>query len=581
MVLAIFGVLAYSNTFNVPFHFDDTANLEANPVIQNFNFDSIMAAFQSRRAIGLITFQLNYFFAGWNVFWFHLTNLSIHISASLILYYLLTLMMQTPYVVRSGGEELSDVPLPFFVALIFVLHPLQTQAVTYIVQRFASLATLIYLAATVAYLRMRLVQVAKRHLFAVTAIGWFALFILLSLSAFLTKEIAYTLPMAIILIELLFFSHRKEKIVRICVLTAVFGALTFLTYLASGRKLVAVFSSLDEATRVQTITSRSDYLFTQFRVITTYIRLLLLPINQSIDYDYTLSHSLFEGRVLLSLLLLLLLILIAVWMVLKSRGANPLLRFAAFGIFWFFLTLSVESSFLPIIDLIFEHRVYLPSAGAITAFTAGVLMFWRGGELVRQRLCFAFLTVALVLGVTTWKRNSVWHSEISLWEDATGKYPNSARGWNNLGGAYIKERHPLEALKALTRSIELDPSKADAWNNIGIAIDLLGVHNDRFHRTSEMFGDPSAVEDKVVNSWLGEVNNNLGLAYEILGNLPKAAENYRNAVGYNPSLSIAYYNLGLVSILVGDLGKYSEQKQILMMIDPVLAERLQLRTGVR
>ena len=96
-----------------------------------------------------------------------------------------------------------------------------------------------------------------------------------------------------------------------------------------------------------------------------------------------------------------------------------------------------------------------------------------------------------------------------------------------------------------------------------------------------MFGDPAALEDKIVSRWLGEVNNNLGLAYEILGNLPKAAENYRNAVGYNPALSLAYYNLGIVSVLMGDFTKYAEQRQILMMIDPVLAERLQLRTGVR
>jgi tetratricopeptide (TPR) repeat protein len=109
----------------------------------------------------------------------------------------------------------------------------------------------------------------------------------------------------------------------------------------------------------------------------------------------------------------------------------------------------------------------------------------------------------------------------------------------------------------------------------------MGVYNDRFHRTVEMFRDPAAVEGKVVTRWLGEVNNNLGLAYEILGDFPKAAENYRNAVGYNPAMTLAYYNLAIVSVAMGDFGKYSEQKQILMMLDPVLAERLRVRTGER
>jgi len=581
LVIAIMGVLVYSNSFHVPFSFDDTTNLQANPVIQNLNSDGLRAAFHSRRAFGLITFQLNYFFAGWDVFWFHCTNLAIHIAATIVLYYLLILMLKTPYAFNAAGADFSAVPLPFFVALLFALHPLQTQAVTYIVQRFASLATLLYLAATVLYLRMRLVQVRNRRCLSGSSLLWFAMFLLLSLLAFLTKETAYTLPAAIILVELLFFNPDKAKLVKVAGWTAAIGALAACAYFAAGRSIVTVISSLDEATRVQTITSRSDYLFTQFRVIMTYIRLLLLPVNQSIDYDYTLSHSLFEWRVFLSLLVILLLNAAAVWMIWKSRAANPQLRFVSFGILWFFLTLSVESSFLPIIDLIFEHRVYLPSVGAFIAVTAGVLTFWQRSELVRQRICMAAIVVAMVFGITTWKRNGVWHSEISLWEDATSKNPNSARGWNNLGGAYIKERNSLQALKALTKSIELDPSKADAWNNIGIAIDLMGVHNDRFHRTSEMFGDPAAVEDKIVNSWLGEVNNNLGLAYEILGNLPKAAENYRNAVGYNPALSLAYYNLGIVSALMGDIAKYSEQKQILMMLDPVLGERLQLRMGVR
>jgi tetratricopeptide (TPR) repeat protein len=92
-----------------------------------------------------------------------------------------------------------------------------------------------------------------------------------------------------------------------------------------------------------------------------------------------------------------------------------------------------------------------------------------------------------------------------------------------------------------------------------------------------MFSNPESLEGKIVSRWLGDVNNNLGLAYEILGDLPKAAENYRNAVGYNPAFGLAYYNLGIVSAKLRDAAKYSEQLQILRMIDPGLAERLQAR----
>jgi tetratricopeptide (TPR) repeat protein len=175
----------------------------------------------------------------------------------------------------------------------------------------------------------------------------------------------------------------------------------------------------------------------------------------------------------------------------------------------------------------------------------------------------------------------VWKTEVSLWSDNVAKSPESARAWHHLGAAYINKRDAINSLKATVRSIELDRSSDDTWNNLGIAIDLLGVYKNRFNRTYEQFKEPESITYRNVNRWQGEVNNNLGLAYEILGNLSKAAENYRNAVGYNPSLGLAYYNLGIVSAKMGDASRYSEQVQILRLIDPILAERLQGRVEKR
>jgi tetratricopeptide (TPR) repeat protein len=359
-------------------------------------------------------------------------------------------------------------------------------------------------------------------------------------------------------------------------------SILFLKFASSSGSINDFASALDQSTRLQTVVSRSDYLFTQFRVIITYIRLIFLPFNQRLDYDYQLLKSFFDWRVFCSLFVIVLLLGGAVWMIMKSRNSCPHLRFIAFGILWFFLALSIESSFIPIIDLIFEHRLYLPSFGAFTAISTAVLTFAGDKDtVIKNRLLEGFLLIALLLALVAWKRNLVWKSEVALWEDTTSKSPNSARGWNNLAGAYILQKEAQKALKATVRSIELDPSKADALNNLGIALDLFGVYNDRFNRTSEMFKDPGSVEDKVVSRWLGDVNNNLGLAYEILGNFPKASENYRNAAGYNPGLGLAYYNLGILSAAMGDLQKSGEQYQILLLIDPSLAWRLQARVGKR
>jgi tetratricopeptide (TPR) repeat protein len=575
-------VLAYSNTFESPFVFDDVVQIQNNPLIMDHSINGFRQAFKLSRPLGIISFQLNYLLWGDNVFWFHFVNILIHILTALLVYKFLQLLTRTPLVSASAVNDDSLQAVPFLVALLFVAHPVQTQAVTYIVQRFASLATLFYLAAAILYLQARLTQVKADRLQQPAALLLFGLAVLCAVMALFSKETAFTLPAAIVLIELVFFRWRNKKAYCIATLAGGGVAALFFWFVAAGRSLAGAISALDAATRLQTLASRSDYLFTQFRVIMTYIRLIFLPIKQSIDYDYHLSHSFFEWQVICSFSVLIALLAVAVWLLKISGDHSPLLRLAAFGMLWFFLTLAVESSFIPIIDLIFEHRLYLPSFGALTAIVSLILYFRPlNSEPAGRATAIGFLVLVCILALSTWKRNAVWRSEVALWTDATTKYPNTARGWNNLGGAYIKQREPLAALKALVRSIELDPSKADAWNNLGMAIDQFGTYNDRFHRTSEMFRSPGSTKGNVVNAWLGDVNNNLGLAYEVLGNFAKAAECYSNAVGFNPALGLAYYNLGIVSARNGDMRKLAEQQQILLMIDPVLAERLRLRVGTR
>jgi len=159
-------------------------------------------------------------------------------------------------------------------------------------------------------------------------------------------------------------------------------------------------SDVGEVTKVHTTMARAEYLITQIRVIVTYLRLLVFPMNQNLDYDYPLFDSFFAPQVVLAFLLLTMVIGTGVYLLYRDRHAPGAGRLTAFGIFWFFMTLSVESSIIPIADVIFEHRLYLPSVGFFIAITSA--LFWAAERLVarlaaRSSLGRGFLGAAVIV----------------------------------------------------------------------------------------------------------------------------------------------------------------------------------------
>ena len=245
--------------------------------------------------------------------------------------------------------------------------------------------------------------------------------------------------------------------------------------------------------------STQDYLLTQFRVIATYLRLLVLPIKQNLDYDYPVYREFFTPPVLLSLLLLVALFALAVYLFWRTRHSGekqvkdksgserdslatsslataqpvyhsslPYLRLISFGIIWFFLTLSVESSLIPLADVIMEHRLYLPGFGAATVLASvlciAMLKFPRIAQ-VRFVVLVALLMVT-GLGIATLQRNHVWGDAIRLWQDVVEKSPNKGRPLNNLAVALEASGKRTEAIKTLSRAITVDPKYYKSYYNL-------------------------------------------------------------------------------------------------------------------
>jgi tetratricopeptide (TPR) repeat protein len=473
--------LIYSNTFNAPFLFDDLPNITENPAIKDlYNFWPPSGT----RWFGSLTFAINYRLGGMAPFGFHIVNLAIHILNAFLVYWLVLLTLKTPYVMSvNKTHEDSQHLAALFSSLLFLSHPIQTQAVTYIVQRFASLATLFYLMSLVMYIKWKESKGQQGNPYTPHAV-LYAVSLLSAILAMKTKEIAFTLPMVMVIYEFMFFQGKIKRRVLYLVPFVLTMLIVPLTLTGAGGSLTEI-KGIDEAaanlSETQDI-SRLDYLYTQFRVIVTYLRLLFLPINQNLDYDYPIYSTFFNPEVFISFISLLLVFVVGIYLHRLSEKSEEKdrywLRLMSFGIFWFFVTLSVESSIIPIRDVIYEHRVYLPSVGFFVALTSGIRLFskrWgRRRAYAEKTVMYVMLLAVIMTAAATYARNSVWGERVTLWADVTKKSPNKARTRYNLGNEYSKLGYIDEAINEYIAALKIKPDYADAHYNLGASFAYIG-----------------------------------------------------------------------------------------------------------
>jgi len=593
LLIGVAGILSYSNTFAVPFQWDGEIFIKDNPIIKDFGYflepaqakgSEFYGALKSRY-VGYLTFALNYKIGGLDVTGFHIFNIAIHILNAFLVYALVLLTFRTPFLKESGLSEPAGY-IALFSSLLFVAHPIQTEAVTYIFQRLASVVAFFYLLSLTAYIKSR--QTA-----GFTAFGFYAVSLVAAVLAMKTKENAFTLPIIIALYEFLFFTGPVAK--RLLRLLPLLLTLCIIPLaLASINKPAGeVISGVAPATRGYEGLSRGDYLLSQFRVIVTYLRLLILPVNQNLDYDYPVFRSLFEPAVFLSFLLLLSIVLLALSLLYRSLSKERGLRFIAFGIFWFFITISVESSLVPIPVLLDEYRLYLPSAGAFFAVTAGSYLLL-GERNDRKKIFFAgILVLVAILALTTYKRNGVWQTKITLWEDVVKKSPSLVYSRNNLGVAYMEADRLEEAVRQFQAALVIKPDHETAYNNLGLiysrqgqldkaeyafrraitikpdyakALNNLGVVYARQGRVDEAmqaFQSALSMKDDVVDAY-----NNLGILYIQKGMFREAEQALRTAMKLSPDYAKAHYNLGLVYEQQGLLEKARREYEAALRLDP-------------
>ncbi len=537
LIVGVASVI-YSNSFQVPFHFDDRPNISQNPNIQieQLTGDRLTSLIknsykESLRIFSFFTFALNFYFGGLDVFGYHLVNLIIHILSGVFLYWFILLTFQTPFLRERYGS--TSFPIALLTSLIFIVHPIQTQSVTYIVQRMASMAGMFYLLSFSLYIKGRITKGSARFLF-------FGGGILTYLLGFFSKENVAILPLFVALFEFYFFQNfdlsPKGKKVAFSLLAGLL-ILLGLGFLFLGERYLKV---VIEGYKFRSFTM-GERVLTQFRVVLFYLTLLVYPhpSRLNLDHDFLLSKSLLDPpSTLISLLIIVGLIGFSLW---KAKE-NPLLSFFTL---WYFGNLMIESSIFPL-EMVFEHRLYLPSVGPFFLFSLLVFRWIERWGMKTKWIWVVPFLIIIPLSLGTYQRNSVWKSELELWRDCVQKSPHKGRSHHNLGFVYYEMGWLDEAQRELEKSLRLDPNYALSWYNLGLVAYKKGFMDkaiDYYKKSIEL--DPTYPESYF----------NLGLAYYRKGLYEEAIGTYKKFLEMKPDYRNAHLNLGLA---YGGLKRWEE-----------------------
>jgi tetratricopeptide (TPR) repeat protein len=487
----LFGVivfLVYSNAVDAPWHFDDFENITNNrqvhitdlsPASLSAFIHDIWCQGWLKRPLAYTSLAVNWYFGANQPAGYHLVNVFIHLAAAFFLFLSSVRLFQTP---RMSGkytpQQIHFVSV--LAALLWAVNPIQTQAVTYVIQRMASMSGMFFILSVWFYLTGRLTAAwsAKAFMFFACAVSMVA--------AFLSKENAATLPFSLLLIEAVFFQDLRSKkkmwaVLSILLAVALFS-LTLSGFLFFGGNPLGVLNYGD---RFFTAWER---LLTQPRALVFYISLILYPspTRLSVTHDFAASTSLLSPWTTgLSLITIMCLVAAAIWRIRRW----PLVSFA---ILFFFVNHLVESTIIGL-ELVFEHRNYLPSMFMFLPVAAGMsrgLDHFRHRSTVVYCALWVFIPLLIVgLGSGTYIRNRTWADPLTLWEDAMVKAPGESRPYQMLAVHHYERIGDRDMALSLYRKA-LSLRKTRISDDAVIYSNMAAIYFQRkdFARAAELWG---------------------------------------------------------------------------------------------
>jgi len=540
-VLAVAGGLVYSNSFAAPFIYDGSYLIVANPAVKSLAFWTYELG--GNRMIGFLSFALNYAVGGFDVWGYHAVNVAIHVAAAWTLYGLLRETLAGPRLAGKYGNSAHGLALA--VALLWVVHPLQTQSVTYLYQRLEAQMALFYLLTLYTFARARGSRWPPL---------WYGLSVAACLLGMGTKEVMVTAPLAVLWYDRVFVASSWRELGS---RRTSFYCCLFSTWIALALLMMTRGPAYSQggALFVENV-SPWQYALSQPGVILHYLGLSFWPDRLCLDYGWPVAET--AGRIVPPLVAIGVLLALTTWAIVR----RPAIGFVAGS---FFLVLAPTSSIAPIKDLAFEHRMYLPLASLIVLVVLAGQALWqratsaasrpRGG-LVRAVPALVVAALAVALGCRTYARNDDYRSALAVWQDVVRKRPDNRVARCSLGIELLADGRVVEAVAELDKAIHLKPvpgqTRIDliAHGNRGTALMKLGRWNeaiDDFNRAIEDFNRAAVTPVQSVDAYC-----NRGACYLVLNRFAEALADENEALKLKPDHAEAYINRAVYYFLQKD-----------------------------
>lgn len=539
--IVVAAVAAYHNSFTGPFVFDDLPAIADNASIRDLGRIGEVLLPQnpgglttSGRPVVNLSLALNHALSAGTVWSYHGFNLLVHTLAGLVLFGLVRRTLCRP--VLGGRHGPDSLPLAALVAALWVVHPLQTESVTYIVQRAESLMGLFYLLTLYGFVRGAESPRPAR---------WLGLSLAACTLGMATKEVMASAPLLVLLYDRTFVAGTfagawRQRRGYYLGLAATWGLLAVLVAGNAGRGGTAGFD---------TVVTPGQYLLTQCGALVHYLRLAFWP--HPLVFDYGTAVVAGAGEVWWQALLVLLLLAGTAWALVR----RPVLGFPGA---WFFAILAPSSSFVPVASqTMAEHRLYLPLLAPLLLLALGAHA-WLG----RRGLSLVAAAAAACL-VLTVDRNADYASELTLWADTAARHPANARAHNNLGMAEFKRGRIDAAIAHYEEAIRRGPRFSEPPYNLGLAL----ARQQRYPEAIVRYEQALALRPDYP-----EAHNNLGNALLATGRPAEALRHYEDAVRANPAFAEARSNLANLMLQSGRPEEALREGEEALRLDPALAD---------